>query len=300
MPELPDLTVYAEHLERRLRGAKFAGIRFASPFLLRTATPPVEEAVGREVTAVRRLAKQIVFELRGEFYLALHLMIAGRLRWHPRGHPLPGRIGLAAFDFDAGTIALTEASKKKRAALRLAEGRSALAALHPGGLEVLEADFETFLARLRATPHTVKRALTDQRVLAGIGNAYSDEILFRARMSPYKIARRLREAEARALYDACRKVLTEWTERLRAKTGERFPGEGRGNKVTAFHAEMAVHGKYRAPCPDCGAPVQRIARPENESNYCAACQTGGRVLADRALSRLLKDAYPKRIEDLEG
>ena len=300
MPELPDLTVYAEHLESRVAGTVLKDIRLASPFLLRSVAPSIAEVVGRRVQAVRRLAKQLVFALRGDLFVVLHLMIAGRLRWHAPGQVVPKRLGLAAFDFDSGTLILTEASKKKRASLRLVEGEAALAELDPGGLEVFEVDAATFHARLQATPHTVKRALTDQRVFAGIGNAYSDEILFRAQMSPFKLGRHMTVAEAEALHAACRSVLAEWTERLRTQTGQRFPGEGRGNKVTAFHPEMAVHGKYRQPCPTCGAPVQRIVRPENESNYCAACQTGGRLLADRSLSRLLKETYPKRIEDLEG
>ena len=306
MPEMPDLTVYAEHLERRVEGTRLADIRIASPFLLRSVSPGIGDVAGREVRSVRRLAKQLVVALDGGFYVVLHLMIAGRLQWRPFRQAVPKRVGLAAFDFEAiaeqgasGTMILTEVSKKKRAALRLVAGEDALTALHPGGLEVLDIDFPAFRQRLEDTPHTVKRALTDQRVFAGIGNAYSDEILFRAKMSPFKLGRNMDDAEARALFAACRDVLTEWTDRLREKTGERFPGEGRNNRVTAFHPEMAVHGKYRQPCPVCAAPVQRIVRPENETNYCAACQTGGRLLADRSLSRLLKDTYPKRIEDLE-
>ena len=306
MPEIPDITVYAEHLERRVVGSRLADIRIASPFLLRSVSPGVGDVAERGVLRVERLAKQLAICLEGGFYVVLHLMIAGRLQWRPLRQAVPKRVGLAAFDFEAvsgqdtsGTVILTEVSKKKRAALRLVEGEDALAALHPGGLDVLEIDFDTFQQRLRDTPHTVKRALTDQRVFAGIGNAYSDEILFRARMSPFKQGRNMDDAEARALFSACRDVLTEWTERLRQKTGERFPGEGKNNRVTAFHPEMAVHGKYRQPCPICAAPVQRIVRPENETNYCATCQTGGRLLADRSLSRLLKDTYPKRIEDLE-
>ena len=300
MPELPDLAVYAEHLERRVAGAPLTAIRLASPFLLRTIAPSAADVAGRRVLAVRRLAKQLVLALEGECFAVLHLMIAGRLRWHEPGQAVPKRVGLAAFDFATGTLILTEASKKKRASLRLVQGEAALAALDPGGLEVFDIDSATFHARLAETPHTIKRALTDQRIFAGIGNAYSDEILFRARMSPFKLGRHMTPAEAEALYAACRDVLAEWTERLRQRTGDRFPGHGRGNKVTAFHPEMAVHGKYGQPCPVCGAPVQRIVRPENESNYCAGCQTGGRLLADRSLSRLLKDTYPKRIEDLEG
>ncbi len=310
MPELPDLTVYVEHLERRLRGGRLTGIRLASPFLLRSVSPGVDEVEGREVLSVQRLAKQIVVRLADQYFVVIHLMIAGRLRWFemgPAGPPpeprpmVPKRNGLAAFDFTTGTLILVEASKKKRASLRLARGRAALAELDPGGVEVFDTDFETFFERVRSTPHTIKRALTDQRVFAGIGNAYSDEILFRARMSPYKQGRHMSEAEARALFTACREVLGEWTARLRDRAGGKFPGQGgAANKVTAFHPEMAVHGKYRQPCPVCGAPVQRIARAENEINYCATCQTGGRLLADRSLSRLLKDAYPKRLSPGHG
>ena len=300
MPELPDLTVYAEHLERRVVGEPLNAIRLASPFLLRSVAPTVDDVVGRRVVAVRRLAKQLVLALEGDCFMVLHLMIAGRLRWHGTSQAVPKRLGLAAFDFASGCLVLTEASKKKRAALRLVESHEALEALDPGGLEVFDIDAETFHARLQATPHTIKRALTDQRVFAGIGNAYSDEILFRAGMSPFQPAPRIGETEARGLYDACRDVLAEWTERLRANAGDAFPGERRDSKVTAFHPEMAVHGKYRQPCPVCGSPVLRIVRAENESNYCAKCQTDGRILADRSLSRLLKETYPKRIEELEG
>ena len=304
MPEYPDLTVYVEHIERRVKGDRLNGIRLTSPFLLRSVTPGVDEIAGREVIAVSRLAKQLVLALADGYFVVIHLMIAGRLRWHdakPNAPPqaVPKRNGLAAFDFEAGSLIFTEASKKKRASLKLVHGDTALAALNPGGLEVFETDFDAFYARLRETPHTVKRALTDQRVFAGIGNAYSDEILFRARMSPFKQGRHMSEDEAGGLFAACRGVLSEWTARLRAEAEGKFPGQG-GSKVTAFHPEMAVHGKYREPCPVCGAPVQRIVRPENETNYCATCQTGGRLLADRSLSRLLKDTYPRRIEDLEG
>ena len=304
MPEYPDLTVYVEHIERRVKGDRLTGVRLTSPFLLRSVTPGVDEVAGREVIRVRRLAKQLVLALADGYFVVIHLMIAGRLRWHdakPNAPPqaVPKRNGVAAFDFESGSLIFTEASKKKRASLRLVHGETALAALDPGGLEVFDIDFGAFHARLRETPHTVKRALTDQRVFAGIGNAYSDEILFRARMSPFKQGRHMSEDDARGLFAACRDVLTEWTERLRAEAEGKFPGQG-GSKVTAFHPRMAVHGKYREPCPVCGAPVQRIVRPENETNYCATCQTGGRLLADRSLSRLLKDTYPRRIEELEG
>ena len=295
MPELPDLTVYVEHLNERVRGHRLTGIRLTSPFLLRTVSPGIDDISGREVIGIRRLAKQIVIELADEFFAVLHLMIAGRLRWYAAGKAVPKRNGLAAFDFATGTMILTEASKKKRASLRLIRGHSALTALDPGGLEVFAIDSDTFCARLRATPHTLKRTLTDQRIFAGIGNAYSDEILFRAGLSPFKQGKHLTDAEADKLFTACRDVLTEWTARLRDEAGAAFP-----DKVTAFHDAMAVHGKYKQPCAVCGSPVQRIVHPDNETNYCATCQTGGKLIADRSLSRLLKDAYPKRIEDLEG
>ena len=295
MPEIPDLTVYVEHLDDRVVGRTLSGIRIASPFLLRSVSPTVDEVVGERVIGVRRLAKQIVFELADELFVVVHLMIAGRLRWYDEAKPVPKRNGLAAFDFENGSLILTEASRKRRASLRLVRGGEALADLDPGGLEVFDIEFEAFFERLQSTPHTVKRALTDQRVFAGIGNAYSDEILFEAGMSPFKLGRNMTPEEARKLFDTCRDVLTRWANILRNETGAKFPV-----KVTAFHPRMAVHGKYREPCMVCGAPVQRIVKSENESNYCARCQTGGRMLADRSLSRLLKDTYPKRIEDLEG
>lgn len=294
MPELPDLTVYVEHLDRRTHGATLDGIRLESIFVLRSVKPAIDELIGAKVLGWRRLAKQLVMALEGDRFVVLHLMIAGRLKWAKRGAAVPARNGLAAFDFSTGTLLFTEASKKKRASIKLVEGTAALAALDPGGLEVLDTPFDAFQARLAATPHTLKRALTDQHVFAGIGNAYSDEILLRAGLSPFKQARTLDDDETRRLHRACIGTLTEWTERLAAAAGEDFP-----TKVTAFHPEMAVHGKYREPCPVCGAPVQRIVFAENEANYCARCQTGGRLLADRSLSRLLKDDWPKRLEDLE-
>ena len=290
MPEFPDLTVYVESLEQRIRGRRLTDIRIASPFLLRTVSPGVDDVVGREVKGVRRLAKQLVMHLAGELFIVVHLMIAGRLRWYDAPRPVPKRNGLAAFDFDAGTLILTEASRKKRASLHLVEGVDALAALDPGGAEIFAIDFAEFRERLVATPHTVKRALTDPRTFAAIGNAYSDEILFEARLSPFKLGRHMSDDEVRCLYDACRTVLTRWTETLRAAAAGKFP-----TKVTAFQPDMVVHGKYRQPCPVCGAPVQRVLRAENEFNYCPGCQTDGRILADRSLSRLLKDSYPKRI-----
>ena len=299
MPELPDLTVYLEHLDRRVTGETLRDIRLASPFVLRTVSPSIEEVRGRVVTGLRRLAKQIVFELEGGDFIVIHLMIAGRLYWQDTARTAPkrggGRSALAAFDFSSGTLRFTEAAKKKRASLRLVRGEDALAALDPGGLEVFATDLEGFTRQLRASRHTLKRTLTDQRIFAGIGNAYSDEILLHAGLSPFKRAGDMTDEEAERLFGACTKTLADWTEILRAKAGDGFP-----RKVTAFHDEMAAHGKFRQPCPVCGAPIQRIVRAENESNYCARCQTGGRVLADRSLSKLLKETWPKRIEELEG
>jgi len=294
MPELPDLTVYLEHIEQRIRGEVLTGIRLLSPFVLRTVTPSVEEVCGRKVLGCSRLAKQLVIELESEHYLVIHLMISGRLQWREAGIRLPKRNGLVGFDFSSGTMVFTEASKKKRASLRLVQGAAQLAELDPGGLEVARLDEGEFAVRLHATNHTLKRALTDQHVFAGIGNAYSDEILLHARLSPFKQARTLSDEECRRLYDAVRGVLASWTDLLREKAAGEFP-----SKVTAFHEEMAVHGKYKKPCPVCGSPVQRIVYAQNEANYCAKCQTGGRLLSDRSLARLLKDSWPKRIEDLE-
>ena len=295
MPELPDLTVYREQLARRVDGHELTEIRLASPFVLRTVTPAVDDFRARKVLGCSRIAKQLVIEFDGGLFVVIHLMISGRLQWRDGpGAPIPRRNGLAAFDFDSGTLLFTEASRKKRASLRLISGRAALAALDPGGLEVPGSDPAQFAARLRGCRHTLKRALTDQRVLAGIGNAYSDEILLEARLSPFKQAHALDDEEMTRLHRACLQVLAVWTERLRSQAGDRFP-----TKVTAFHPEMAVHGRYREPCPVCGSPVQRIQYAENEANYCARCQTGGRLLADRSLSRLLKDNWPKRLEDLE-
>jgi len=294
MPELPDIVVYVEHLERRLAGATFTGARVRSPNLLRTAVPPLETAQGREVQHVRRMGKRIVFELGGDFALVLHLMIAGRLRWKETGAKLPGKIGLAALDFSTGTLLVTEAGTHQRASLHLVEGAEALRALDPGGLEVLEADLAAFRAALLREDHTLKRALTDPRLFSGIGNAYSDEILHRARLSPLQRAPRLADEEIARLFEAVRTTLTGWTERLRRESGDAFP-----EKVTASREGMAVHGRWRRPCPDCGAPVQRIVYAENETHYCARCQTGGRLLADRALSRLLKADWPRTLEELE-
>jgi formamidopyrimidine-DNA glycosylase len=295
MPELPDVTIYVEHLERRLNRATLENVRVASPNLLRTVAPPLAAALGRRVAGVRRLGKRIVIDLEGGLHLVIHLMIAGRFRWRDRGAKVPGKIGLAAFEFSTGTLLLTEASTRQRASLHLVEGEAGLAALDPGGIEPLQARFEDFAAALRRADHTLKRALTDPRLLSGIGNSYSDEILHRARLSPLRRTTQLTDDEMRGLHRATRETLAEWTDRLRRETGEAFP-----EKVTAFREGMAVHGRYRQPCPVCAAPVQRIVHAENETNYCPRCQTGGRLLADRALSRLLKADWPRTLEELEG
>jgi len=294
VPELPDITVYVEALAARALDAPLLGIRLGNPFLLRSAEVPLNEAEGRRVAAVRRMGKRIVLALEGELFLALHLMIAGRLHWKDPGAKLPGRAGLAAFDFPAGTLVLTEAGTRRRAALHLVRGEAALAALDRGGLEIGSADLAAFRAALLRERHTLKRALTDPALFSGIGNAYSDEILHRARLSPVALTSRLAEAEIAALLDAARAVLAEWTERLRREAAGGFP-EG----VTAFREEMAVHGKHRRPCPVCGTAVQRIVRAENEVNYCPRCQTGGKILSDRSLARLLKQDWPRTIEELE-
>ena len=298
MPELPDIVVYVEHLERRLIGATLLDARVSSPHLLRTAEPALEAALGRPVTEVRRLGKRIVLGFPDELFLVLHLMIAGRLHWRAegeRGAKGAGKTGVAVFRFSSGILVLTEAGTRKRTSLHVVQGEEALEALDPGGIEVLEADREAFRKALLWENHTLKRALTDPRAFSGIGNAYSDEILHRARLSPLRQTRQLDDAEIERLYRATLDTLAEWTTRLRAKAGEGFP-----EKVTAFHEEMAVHGKFKQPCPVCGAPVQRIVRAENETNYCARCQTEGRLLADRALSRLLRYDWPKTLEEMEG
>lgn len=294
MPELPDITVYVEALNRRVAGATLDDVRLRSPFLLRSVDPPIAEAKGKVVIEVRRLGKRIVFALEDELYLVLHLMIAGRLKWRESGKKASGKIDLAAFDFSTGTLLLTEAGSKRRASLHLARGDDALASFDRGGLEVLEATVAQFAERLTSESHTVKRALTDPRLFSGIGNAYSDEILHRAKMSPVKLTRRLSGAETETLFDAVRATLIEWTDRLRAETGDGFP-----EKVTAFRDAMAVHGRYGEPCPVCGSPVQRIRYADNETNYCPTCQTDGKLLADRALSRLLKEDWPRSLEELE-
>ena len=292
MPELPDVAVYVERAGERLVGQVLKHLRLLSPFVLRTAVPPIAEAEGRRVTGVERLGKRIVLALEGERWLVIHLMIAGRLRWLAPGHKPPGRISLAAFEFDTGTLVLTEAGSKRRAALHCLGSREALAALDAGGIDVLAADTAAFAARLRLENHTLKRALTDPHLFSGIGNAYSDEILHRARLSPVALTRALPDADIERLHAATREVLAEWTARLRAEQPA-WP-----EKVSAFHPQMAVHGRFGQPCPVCGAPVQRIVHADNETNYCARCQTGGKLLADRALSRLLKASWPKSIDEL--
>ena len=294
MPELPDVAVYIACLEPRILGQTLNGVRVGNPFLVRTVEPPLAAAAGRRVVALRRIGKRIAIGLEGDLHLVVHLMIAGRLHWKEAGAALPKRRGLAAFDFPDGTLTLTEAGSKRRASLHVVSGEAALVALDPGGAEVLDIDLETFARVLTARNHTLKRALTDPHLLSGIGNAYSDEILHRARLSPVKLTDRLAGDEIARLYTAARSTLTEWTERLRAEAGEGFP-----EKVTAFRADMAVHGRYGEPCPDCGSPVQRIVHGAHENNYCARCQTGGKLLADRALSRLLKKDWPRTLEELD-
>ena len=294
MPELPDVVVYIEHLRNRLAGRTLTRLRVLNPFVLRSVTPPIASAEGKKVLGFRRIGKRIVVELEGRLFLVLHLMIAGRLRWLASGAKPPGRISLAAFEFQDDTLVLTEAGTKRRASIHLVEGEAALAAMDPGGLEVLEARLEDFAARLKADRHTLKRALADPHLFSGIGNAYSDEILHRAKLSPFAQTSSLSEEEVKRLYDATRATLTEWTDRLRREAGADFP-----EKVTAFREGMAVHGRFRKPCPVCGSPVQRIVYAENETNYCARCQTGGKILADRALSRLLKASWPRSIDELD-
>jgi len=294
LPELPDVTVYLEALEQRILGATLQRVRLLTPFLLRSVDPPLSAVSGKRVIGLRRIGKRLVIALEDDLFLVIHLMIAGRLHWKAAGAKPPGKIGLAAFDFSTGTLLLTEAGTKRRASLEAVRGESALRALDPGGIEVMDASLEQFREALTAENHTLKRTLTDPRVFSGIGNAYSDEIFHRARISPVKLTQSLDDAEIRGLYDATRTVLTEWIERLRADAGEGFP-EG----VTAFRPEMAVHGRYGKPCPDCGSPVQRIVYAENETNYCARCQTSGRMLADRSLSRLLHSDWPKTLDEWE-
>jgi formamidopyrimidine-DNA glycosylase len=294
VPELPDITVYVEALDRRLRGARLERIRLTSPFLLRTAEPPITLASGRRVLSVSRLGKRVVIGLDDDYWLVLHLMIAGRLHWFEAGRKVPAKAPLALFEFDAGTLTLTEAGSKRRAALHFLHGRAALTAHHRPGLEPLEATCAEFAATLRHENHTLKRALTDPRLVSGIGNAYSDEILHAARLSPVALTGRISSEEIARLHAAVRATLEDWTDRLRKLAGDGFP-----ERVTAFREDMAVHGRYGKPCPVCGTAVQRIRYASNETNYCPRCQTDGKLLADRSLSRLLKDDWPTTIEELE-
>jgi formamidopyrimidine-DNA glycosylase len=317
MPELPDITIYIESLQSKIVGQPIERIRIASPFLLRSVDPPISEVENKRVLGLRRIGKQIVWELEGELFLVFHLMIAGRFHWKQRGAKVGGKVALAAFDFPggtpacrnasppnefigaralrrAGTLLLTEASSKKRASLHLVKGRSSLTQFNRGGMEVLGASLEQFTAVFLKENHTLKRTLTDPRLFSAIGNAYSDEILHRAKLSPLRQSQKLSSDEVSRLYTATKETLKEWIERLRAQTGTAFP-----EKVTAFHPEMAVHGKFGKPCPVCGTTVQRIVYAENECNYCPRCQTDGKILADRSLSRLLRDDWPKTIEELE-
>ena len=292
MPELPDVTVYVDRLAAKVVGQALLRVRLGNPFLLRTAVPPIATVEGRVVEAVERLGKRIVLVIEGDLFIVIHLMIAGRLQWAAAGKPPKARNALAYFDFEAGTMTLTEAGSQRRASLHVVAGREALAALDAGGIDVLAASRDRFAAVLASENHTVKRALTDPRLFSGIGNAYSDEILHRARMSPLALTRSLDAAAVTRLFEATQATLRDWIDRLGREAGD-WPA-----KVTAFHPQMAVHGRYGQPCPDCGTAVQRIVRADNETNYCARCQTGGRLLADRALSRLLKESWPKHVDQL--
>jgi formamidopyrimidine-DNA glycosylase len=294
MPELPDITVYVERIAERIVGHSLERVRLASPFLLRSVDPPLGDTQGKTVRGVERLGKRIVFVLDGDLFLVLHLMVSGRLKWQAAGAKVPGKVGLAAFDFSSGTLILTEASTKKRASLVVVRGRAALEAINRGGIEPLVATRAQFAKALRDENHTLKRSLTDPRLFSGIGNAYSDEILHRAKLSPVALTSRLSDEEIARLRDATRDILNQWTDILRQESKTKFP-----ENVTAFRPEFAVHGKYRQPCPVCGKPVQRIRYAENETNYCATCQTGGKLLADRALSRLLHGDWPKTLEEME-
>jgi len=294
MPELPDIVLYLEHLAPRVVNQTLERVVVRSPFLVRTFDPPISEAAGKRVLALRRMGKRIVFELEGGLFLVVHLMIAGRLRWKPPGTKPPGKVGLAAFEFASGVLILTEAGTKRRASVYLVKGEESLRQFDRGGLEVLDADSASFATRLRSESHTLKRALTDPRLFSGIGNAYSDEILHQARLSPLARTGKLTDEEVNRLYHATRATLEHWIAKLREEEGEKFP-----EKVTAFREGMAVHGRYKLPCPVCGTPVQRIRYADNETNYCARCQTGGRLLADRAMSRLLKEDWPRSIDEVE-
>jgi len=293
MPELPDVTVYVECIEAKLGSRRIEHVRIFNPFVVRSVDPPVVALEGKSVREVRRIGKRIAIGVDDDLWIVIHLMIAGRFRWLKPGAKIPGRLGLAAFDLENGSLLLTEAGTQRRASITLARGEDALADIHRGGVEPLEIDETTFAGQLARENHTLKRSLTDPRLFSGIGNAYSDEIFHRARISPIKLTSRLSADEIHRLFDATRDVLEEWIDRLRTESGGEFPA-----KVTAFHEEMAVHGRYGKPCPVCGSPVQRIRYASNETNYCARCQTEGRLLADRALSRLLKQDWPRSIDEL--
>jgi formamidopyrimidine-DNA glycosylase len=294
MPELPDILLYLHALRPRIVGHGIEAIRLASPFLLRSIEPPLSALEGRTVVDVHRLGKRVVIEADGELFLVFHLMIAGRFRWKPRGTRIPGKVGLLAIDFPHGTLVMTEAGTRRQASLHVVQGRAALAQHDPGGIDVLDADLETFRTALQRENHTLKRALTDPHIFSGIGNAYSDEILHAARLSPFKQTGSLDADDVRRLYEATRVTLIKWIADLQAQAGGEFP-----DKVTAFREDMAVHGRYGKACPDCGSPVQRVVYAANEANYCASCQTGGRLLADRSLSRLLREDWPRTLEELE-
>jgi len=294
VPELPDVTVYIDTLRPRILGREIIAARVLNPFVLRTVTPPLSGAAGRRVRSISRLGKRIVIGAEDGLYIVIHLMIAGRLRWREGGKTIGGKLAQAAFDFERGTLYLTEAGSKRRASIHVVQGADGLAQFDRGGLEVLDADIGDFAARLRSENHTLKRSLTDPRLFSGIGNSYSDEILHRAKMSPLTLTSKLTDEQIVELFDATKATLIDWTDRLRAEVGDGFP-----EKVTAFREGMAVHGRYKLPCPVCGTPVQRIRYADNETNYCARCQTNGRLLADRAMSRLLKQDWPRSIDEVE-
>lgn len=295
MPELPDIELYVATISERVVGQPIQKLRFASPFVLRTVMPPAAKLVGKKVTSIERMGKRLVFVLEDDFFLVIHLMVSGRFKWFSETNAkIPGKLGLAAIDFPNGTLVLTEASTKKRASVHLFEGREAVEKVNPGGLEPLTATVKTFGEKLRSENHTLKRSLTDPHLFSGIGNAYSDEILHAAKMSPVKLTSKLTDEEVKRLLDATKKTLTWWTKHLREETGDKFP-----EKVTAFRPEMATHGKFGKPCPVCGTKIQRIRYAENETNYCPTCQTDGKLLADRSLSRLLKDDWPRSLDEMD-
>jgi formamidopyrimidine-DNA glycosylase len=294
MPELPDITVYLERLAPLIMGERLDGVELHNPFVLRSVTPPIADAVGKRVTSLRRLGKRIVIGLEPDLFIVIHLMIAGRLRWRPPGKKIAGKLGLASFTFPGGTLWLTEAGTTRRTSIHLVEGVDGLQEFDRGGVEVLDITRDAFAARLRSENHTLKRTLTDPRLFSGIGNSYSDEILHRARLSPLMLTSRITDIQVAVLHGAVQTVLSEWIDRLRAEVGDGFP-----EKVTAFRDGMAVHGRFRLPCPDCGTPVQRIRYATNETNYCARCQTGGKLLADRAMSRLLREDWPRSIDEAD-